>query len=67
MRSVIRVVLAKVVSVKPLPAGSCASTGPPETTVQPVGATTEKENRALRSGCSKQAYIRRASADSNWL
>jgi len=35
-------------------------------TVQAAGASTVSWNVALRSGCSKVAYIRRASADSNW-
>ena len=57
--------VANVVRVKPSPASSWLSTAPPETTAQSDGATTETEKRAFRSGCSKQAYTRRASAGSN--
>ena len=38
-----------------------------DTTCHPDGAVTLSANSALRSGWSKQAYIRRASATSNWL
>ena len=44
-----------------------AGVGELDTTSQSAGATTVKVNVALRSGCSKQAYMRRASAISNWV
>ena len=46
---------------------STYSTAPLETTCQPAGAVTVNRNVALRSGWSKQAYMRWASAVSNWL
>ena len=52
---------------RPGPAASAVATGPFDTTVHASGAMTDRANLALRSGCSKQAYIRRASAASNWV
>ncbi len=49
------------------PAGSVRSTGMFEMTRQWLGAVTCQVNSALRSGWSKQAYTRWASAVSNWL
>ncbi len=55
------------VRAKPAPSAVVATAFPLEITVQCSGATTEIEKRAFRSGCSKQAYARRASAASNWV
>ena len=47
--------------------GSTESSAPLLTTVQSCGAIALMANSALRSGCSKLANIRRASAGSNWV
>ena len=58
------VVAKRTTWAPPMP--SCRSTARPlETTSQPYGAVTVSVNGALRSGWSKQAYIRLASAVSN--
>jgi len=49
----------------PSPAGRGSGVGELDTTCQPAGAVTARVNVPLRSGWSKQAYMRRASATSN--
>jgi hypothetical protein len=49
----------------PSPSSSGAGVGELLTTFQWAGVVTVSWNVALRSGCSKHAYARRASADSN--
>ncbi len=61
----IRGVVAKRVTARPSPSGSASPAGSFETTSQPCGAVTANENVALRSGWSKQANPRLASAGSN--
>ncbi len=46
---------------------SVSSPAPLLHTVQPSGARTSKRYGALRSGCSKLAKTRRASAGSYWV
>ena len=60
-------VSAKRVRRSPGPASAVSAASVLPTTVHASGATTASVKRALRSGCSKQAYIRRASAASNWV
>ena len=49
----------------PSPWSSGSGVGELLTTCQCDGAVTVRSNVAFRSGCSKQAYMRRESADSN--
>jgi hypothetical protein len=49
------------------PTGTGSGVGALDTTFQPSGAVTVKVNDALRSGCSKVVYTRRASGTSNWV
>jgi hypothetical protein len=49
------------------PAPTVLSTGMLDTTVQCAGTVACQMNTLLRSGWSKQAYARCASAVSNWL
>ena len=58
-------VVAKRVTCAPPGPSRRLSTRPFETTCQSYGAVTVSENGALRSGWSKQVYIRFASAVSN--
>ena len=60
-------VSANRVRRRPGPASAVSAANVLPTTVQASGAITVRVKRALRSGCSKQAYIRRASAASNWV
>ena len=49
------------------PAGVGSGVGELEMTFQCAGAVTVNWKDALRSGCSKTAYIRRESGTSNWV
>ncbi len=63
-----RVGVKRVVAApSPSPDGSTPSAVPLLSTLQPAGAVTEKVNGAFRSGCSKLAKTRRASAGSYWV
>ena len=61
----IRGVVPKAQRATPGATGSAAPAGSFETTSQCEGAVTAKEKVALRSGWSKTAYARLASAGSN--
>src|SRR5207248_11672166 len=53
-------------TLPPAAAGSALTTRALEMTSQSAGAVTVRVNSAFRSGWSKQAYTRLASAVSNW-
>ncbi len=60
-------VAAKAQRARPSSSGVGSTSGELDSTVQVAGAITVRAKVAFRSGCSKQAYMRRASADSNWV